>query len=237
MRAYEELLTGRAGEIKAHLSLIEELTAAAIARQGVANLRRVEMEHVEVLKSGFLVHLYNVVEAVMAKILDEVAADVIRYPPAKWSSSVRTEWVRARAGVEWRIESHQRLSRTVKIVDEAIAGAVNVKFRFGRYGGNWSDSEIARFSERLGCSLQADPGVVQRACRERFQDDLAPMKYIRHKRNSLAHGNETFREGARQLSSQDLQKLRRTVVEYMESVSSSFTSYLDGKSFLQENAA
>ena len=34
------------------------------------------MEHVDVLKSGFLVHLYNVVEAVMAKILEEVAGGV-----------------------------------------------------------------------------------------------------------------------------------------------------------------
>ena len=79
--------------------------------------------------------------------------------------------------------------------------------------------------------------MVRRACLESFQDDLAPIKYIRHKRNSLAHGNETFREGARQLGSQDLQRLRRTVVEYMESVASSFTSYLEAKSFLQENAA
>ncbi|MCY4373705.1 MAG: MAE_28990/MAE_18760 family HEPN-like nuclease [Spirochaetaceae bacterium] len=236
MRAHEELLSSRAEEIESHLSLIRELTAAAIARQGIANLQRVEMEHVDVLKSGFLVHLYNVVEAVMTKILEEVAADVIRYPPAKWSSSVRTEWVRTRAGVERGIESHQRLSRTVEIVDEAIAGAVNVAFRV-RYERNWSDSEITTVSERLGCSLQVTPDVVRRACDERFQDDLAPMKYIRHKRNSLAHGNETFREGARQLGSRDLQRLRRAVVEYMESVSASFTGYLEGKSFLQENAA
>ena len=236
MRSYEDLLSGRAAEIASHLSLIEELTAAAIARQGVANLQRVEMEHVDVLKSGFLVHLYNVVEAVMTKILEEVAADVIRYPPAKWLSSVRTEWVRTRAGVERGIESHQRLSRTVKIVDEAITGAVNVEFRV-RYEGNWSDSEITKVSERLGCPLQVSPDVVRRACNERFQDDFAPMKFIRHKRNSLGHGNETFREGARQLSSADLQRLRGTVVEYMEAVSASFTSYLDAKSFLRENAA
>ena len=236
MRAHQELLSGRAEEVESHLTLIEELTEAAIARQGVANLQPVEMEHVDVLKSGFLVHLYNVVEAVMTKILEEVAADVTRYPPAKWTSSVRTEWVRTRAGVERGIESEQRLSRTVKVVDEAIEGAVDVSFRV-RYEGNWSDSEITTVSERLGCALQITPDVVRRACDERFQDDLAPMKYIRHKRNSLAHGNETFREGARQLSSRDLQRLRRAIVEYMESVSASFTSYLEAKSFLQENAA
>ena len=236
MRAHQELLSGRAEEVESHLTLIEELTEAAIARQGVANLQPVEMEHVDVLKSGFLVHLYNVVEAVMTKILEEVAADVRRYPPARWSRSVRTEWVRTRVGVERGIESDRRLKRTVKIVDEAIAGAVNVEFRV-RYEGNWSDSEITKVSERLGCALQVAPDVVQRACDERFQDDFAPMKYIRHKRNLLTHGNETFREGARQLSSRDLQRLRRAIVEYMESVSASFTSYLEAKSFLQENAA
>ena len=236
MRSYEELLFGRAGETKSHLSLIEELTDAAIERQGVANLGWVEIEHVEVLKSGFLVHLYNVVEAVMGKILDEVAADVTKYPPAKWSSSVRTEWIRARAGVERGLESGQRLSRTVEIVDETIKGVVTGGFRVA-YNGNWSDSEIAKVSDRLGCSLQTTPDVHRRACRVRFQDDFAPMKYVRHKRNLLAHGNQTFREGARELSPQDLRKLRETVVEYMESVALSFSSYLDGKSFLQENAA
>ena len=235
MRAHEELLSGRAGEIESHLSLIEELTAAAIARQGVAKLQRVEMEHIDVLKSGFLVHLYNVVEAVMTKILEEVVADVIRYPPARWSSSIRTEWVRTRAGVEWGIESHERLSRTVKIVDEAIEGAVSVAFSI-RYERNWSDREIATVSERLGCSLQVTPAVVRRACHERFQDNMAPMQYVRYKRNALAHGNETFREGARQLGPRDLQRLHGTVVEYMEAVASSFSSYLETKSFLRENA-
>ena len=236
MRSYEELLSERAGETKSHLSLIEELTDAAIARQGAANLGWVEIEHVDVLKSGFLVHLYNVVEAIMRKILEEVATNMTKYPPAKWSSRVRTEWIRARAGVERGLESGQRLSRTVEIVDEAMAGAVKGGFRIA-YDGNWSDSEITKLSDRLGCSLQTTPDVHQRACLVRFQDDFAPMKYVRHKRNLLAHGNQTFREGARELSPQDLQRLRETVVEYMKSVASSFSSYLDGKGFLQENAA
>ena len=236
MRLYEELLSDRTGEIKSHLSLIEELNNAAIARQGVANLQPVEIEHVDVLKSGFLVHLYNVVEAVMAKILEEVAADVVRYPPAEWSSPVRTEWVRYRAGVERELEANQRLERTVTILDEAITGAVAIVFRV-RSEGNWSDREITTVSERLGCTLNIAHHVAQQACHQRFQDDFAPMRYVRHKRNLLAHGAENFRDGARQLSPRDLEKLRRAVVDYMEAVSSSFTSYLDGKSFLQENAA
>lgn len=231
MRSYEELLSGRTREIKSHLSLIVELNEAAITRQGVANLQPVEIEHVDVLKSGFLVHLYNVVEAVMTKILEDVETDVVQYPPAEWSSPVRTEWVRSRAGVERGLEVNQRLERTVTILDEAITGAVKVVFRV-RSEGNWSDSEITTVSERLGCTLNIAHHVAHQACHQRFQDDFAPMKYVRHKRNSLAHGAETFRDGARQLSPQDLERLRRAIVDYMKAVSSSFTSYLDDKSFL-----
>ena len=150
MRSYEELLSDRAGEIESHLSLIEELTDAAITRKGVANLKRVEMEHVNVLKSGFLVHLYNVVEAVMAKILAEVEADVIRYPPAQWSSSVRTEWVRSRAGIEGELESDQRLLRTVQIVNEAIEGMVNVEIPRQVPSETGPTGRSRRVSDRLG---------------------------------------------------------------------------------------
>lgn len=65
MRVYDELLSERTKELRSHLELISELNDAAVARIGIANLVRVETEHFEILKSGFLVHLYNVVEAVM----------------------------------------------------------------------------------------------------------------------------------------------------------------------------
>ena len=236
MRAYEKLLNDRSEEVKSHLALISELTAAAIARQGIANLPRIEIDHVHVLKSGFLVHLYNVVEAVMAQILDEVSMAVVKYPPASWSSLVRTEWVRSRAGVGRGIESQQRLLRTVAILNETISGTVDGCFRI-THGGNWSDAEIEKVSSRLGCPLLIAEDVINRACRYHFQDNFAPMKFVRRKRNLLAHGNETFQLSARALSPIDLERLRESVVEYMKSVSRSFTDYLDAESFLQVNAA
>ena len=234
MKAYEELLAARTHELDSHLVLISELNAAAIARQGIANLKRVETEHVEILKSGFLVHLYNVVEAVMDVILIEVAKAAVRYPPGEWSEAVRTEWVRARAGVERDLESHKRLLRTMKVLRETLGETLDVNFRVSS-GGNWSDVEITTVSRRLGCPLQIAPTVVDPACTTPFQDDLAPMKFVRHKRNRLAHGNDTFGSGASLLSPSDLERLRGPVVDYMLSVTASFTQYLDSEAFLQEN--
>ena len=236
MRAYEDLLSERALEVRAHLDLISELNEAAVARLGIANLERVETEHVEILKSGFLIHLYNVVEAVMDVILIEVSKATVQYPPERWSPLVRREWARSRAGVERHLETDRRLDRTTKILDEAIADALAVDFRITR-PGNWSNDEIVRISGRLGCTLKIDSDVVVRACDIPFQDDLAPMKFVRHKRNLLAHGNETFSSGSMLLTPMDLERLYEPVVTYMTSVGSSYSEYLDKQIFLQEHIA
>lgn len=206
MNAYEELLGERTDELKLHLALISELNAAAIARQGLVNLERVEREHVEILKSGFLVHLYNVVEAVMDVVLIEVAKAAVRYSPGKWSEAILSEWVRARAGVERHLEPPERLTRTMNVLRETMGEAVGVDFRI-RSEGNWSDDEITKVCQRLGCALRIPHDVLNRACETPFQDNLAPMKFVRHKRNRLAHGNETFGSGASLLSPGDLERL------------------------------
>ena len=236
MRVYDDLLSERTRELRAHLELITELNDAAIARLGIANLVRVETEHVEILKSGFLIHLYNVVEAVMDVILIEVAKATVEYPPGQWSALVRKEWARSRAGVERDLASDKRLCRTAKILHEAITDALAVDFRIASHG-NWSNDEIVRISGRLGCTLGFAPDVVADACDIPFQDNLAPMKFVRHKRNRLAHGNETFSSGSNLLTPMDLDRLYKPVVSYMSSVANAYSDYLDNQLFLQEHIA
>ena len=219
-----------------HMALIAELNDASIARCGLGKLKEVEAEHVEILKSGFLVHLYNVVEAVMNLILLEVAQCAARYPPARWSHLVRTEWVRTRAGVEVQLESDKRLSRSKEMLDETINDETGVTFRIAAKG-NWSHKEIERVSNRLGCTLNVEQKCNELACDIPFQDDMAPMKYVRHKRNRLSHGDETFGSGANQLSPDDLRRLQRPVLDYMTAVVASYNRFLDDEAFLKLNAA
>ena len=236
MRPYEELLSARSGEIRSHLSLISELNEAAISRHGIGNIGRIETEHVEILKSGFLVHLYNVIEAVMDQILSEVANCTVGYPPGTWSEAVRTEWIRTRAGIERNVDVDKRLRRTKKILEETITETLAVNFRISSWGGNWSNNEIVRVSRRLGCVLCIPEKVANLACNVPFQDDLAPMKYVRHKRNRLSHGEETFGSGADQLSPDDLGRLQEPVLKYMSAVTDSYNQFLDNEGFLSKHA-
>ena len=237
MKRHEELLNDRRKELQSHLRLISELNDAAIARVRIANLERVEIEHVEILKSGFLVHLYNVVEAVMGVILVELKKTTVQYPLAKWSTLVRREWVRVGAGIEYGLASEQRLLQTSNIVDEAITGSAKGEFQFTSSAGTWSDEEIERISRRLGCTLQIDLEVRKRACGVHFENNQAPMKFVRHKRNQLAHGVENFATSAKSLSPSDLERLYESVVAYISDVAVSYTRYLDNRAFLQMNAA
>lgn len=236
MRTYNDLLNARKQEIQIHLALIAELNDAAIARHGLGNLSRVESEHVEILKSGFLIHLYNVVEAVMDQILKEVVSSTVQHPPASWSDSLRTEWIRARAGVQRDLESDQRLSRTKDLLDETIADKVGVDFRIA-FPGNWSNEEIVKLSQRLGCQLNISTKINTDACITPFQDNFPPMKYVRHKRNRLSHGNDTFGTGAIQLSPDDLWRLMGPVIDYMLEITTSYDNFLNSESFLQAKAA
>ena len=232
MKPYEELLQTRTHELEDHLKLITQLNEAAVTGKGIPGHPPIEKDQVEILKSGFLVHLYNFVEAMMDVILNEVANATAPHPPRLWTRLVRAEWVRARAGVERDLDSNQRLSRTLSVLDETIEDTTGVDYPVVTSSGNWSDREIKRVSDRLGCTLQIAPNVHSSACNNPFQDDLAPMKYVRHKRNRLAHGSEDFLSGADLLSPSDLDRLRVPVVDFMESVAGSYTQFLDSEAFL-----
>lgn len=63
------------------------------------------------------------------------------------------------------------------------------------------------------------------------------MKFVRHKRNRLAHGNENFATSAKSLAPSDLEKLYESVIAYISDVAESYTHYLDSKLFLRPTDA
>ena len=81
--------------------------------------------------------------------------------------------------------------------------------------------------------IEPVPDLMQDADSRRIvEDGLAPMKYLRHKRNRLAHGNESFLLGARHLPAARLAELRDPVIAYMQAVTASFDQYIEARGFL-----
>jgi len=232
MRDFEFILEERADEVQTHLDFIRSLEAAATGRSEGGGMLRVDAEPINILKSGFLVHLYNVVEAVMTKALEEVEIAAKVYPPRKWRDGLLKEWAKARLNLKRDITAGQAEERVFDLLQEAAGRRVVDRLRIERKGGNWSHEEVQRITSAISCPLDINAAVETAACVQIFEDDLVPLKYIRAKRNRLAHGEESFVDGARHLTSDRLEALRAPVIDYMREVVASFNSYLDGEGFL-----
>lgn len=236
MRDFIVVLNERKAEVGVHLAFIARLESAATGRGNGDGIGPSDSEPINILKSGLLVHLYNVVEAVMTKILEEIEIEAKTHSPSAWRDGLLREWARGRMNLTREMTVENAENCVNRLVREAISRDDLDSIRIKRKPGNWSDVEIARVAEKLECDLNIPQAEYDRACVNVFENDLSPMKYLRHKRNFLAHGNDSFVEAARHLSVESLTELSEATSEYMDSVAAAFGSYLDEANFLQPAA-
>lgn len=236
MSEFGEILRERIVEIETHLTFITGLEASAVGRGTGVRTAPVNSEPVNILKSGFLVHLYNVVEAVMEKVLEEVAVAAEVHAPREWCDGLIREWALGRVNLSRDLSVHDAETRFVGLVQEAIDRMATTQLKIRRRSGNWSHEEVMQLAASLACPLTVADPVRVAACESVFEDGMPPMKYLRHKRNRLAHGNESFLSGAQHLPATRLAELRDPVVDYMVEVVASFDQYIVAKGFLYPKA-
>ena len=236
MSEFGDILRERIVEIETHLRFISDLEASAVGRGTGVRTAPVESEPINILKSGFLVHLYNVVEAVMEKVLEEVAVAAKVHTPREWCDGLIQEWALGRVNLSRDLSVKDAETRFVGLVQEAIDRTAMTKLNIRRQSGNWSHVEMIKLANSLSCPLAVADPVRVAACEIVFEDGMAPMKYLRHKRNRLAHGNESFLSGAQHLPAARLAALRDPVVAYMLEIVASFDQYIEVKGFLYPRA-
>lgn len=231
MNEIRRILDERKTEIFIHLAFIAQLEALATGAGQVLAIR-VDTDALNILKSGMLLHIYNVVEAVMSKVLQEIGAAAESHLPRNWCDGLLKEWAVGRVNLTKDILISNAEDRIVELLREAVERSAVTQVKIRRRSGNWSDREIVKLADALQCTLTVSESVRRAACETVFQDERAPMGYIRHMRNQLAHGNLSFVEGARHLPSRSLRELCEAVIEYMSEVADSFDNYIDNRRYL-----
>ena len=224
-------LNDRETELKDHVDLIRKLELRAQESFKADDPLRVEVRHVLILKSGLMVHLYNVIEAVITRALEQLAQDVSKYHPRNYAQSWFREWVRSSTRVEDGGAPQQILARIEKASRSLIeeSGWDSLTIRSG--SGNWDDKRIGKIVENLGIRMQLGDELKKEACGH-YVDDLSRLCFIRKRRNDLAHGVLTFEEGAQDRSLQDLYDFVRIVASYLRVVVCSFESFSANGGFL-----
>ena len=226
----------REEEFKQHLFIARMLETRVDEMVNEGDVR-VEVRHINTIKSGLLIHLYNIVEAIMTRTLTTVGQTVVNDKPGRWTQDVLGEWVRAEIwGGEERI-GDKALQRLMDVSGMLASGGSPSAFVVKGTPGSWDDEAIKKVASRLGCKLTLSP-VVRRAAYERtYRNETTALKYLANRRNAIAHGACTFEDGADNRTLDDLEGLAGRVLPFLRAVSESYQAFLDNKRYLIQEEA
>ncbi|WP_394690119.1 MAE_28990/MAE_18760 family HEPN-like nuclease [Hoeflea sp.] len=229
-------LEERIDEFERHVSIARMLEARVDELAGEGDIR-VEVRHVNTIKSGLLIHLYNIVEAITTRTLTTVGRTVVADRPKRWTEAVLKEWVRAEVwGGEERI-GDGALNRLTRVSVALASGESPAAFAVKGEPGSWDDKAIKRVADRLGCDLTLPPEISRAAYERVYRDETTAMEYLARRRNAIAHGASTFEDGAHDLSLDDLERLAGRVLPYLRAVSGAYKAFLENKAYLIQEEA
>lgn len=232
MRDVLTYLDERREEFSSHLSIARMLNARVDAETSESDIH-IEVRHINTIKSGLLVHLYNIVEAVTTRTLKTVGRTVVTKRPALWTEAVLTEWVRAAIWSGEERIGDGALSRLAGVSRTLVSGLAPEEFIVKGEPGSWDDEAIKKVAKRLGCRLVLTPEISRAAFERKYLNETTAMKFLANRRNDIAHGSTTFEEGARNMTLDNLEELAGRVLPFLRAVTESYQTYLDDEAYLQ----
>jgi len=190
------------------------------------------VRHLLTIKSGLIIHLYNIVEAIMTRTIEEVGLAVREVPPTEWSNDTLKEWLRLYAAIGIEGNENSRLEVVHKAALKLLAKDSIRELKFKKPSGTWSDKVIHRFSQRMNVNFNLTSDIARKIAPSAKYRDKTPLEFLADRRNAIAHGRCTFEGGAVDLTLQDIRELADVTVEYMEHAVDSFQNFLDDKKYM-----
>lgn len=235
MTTLRSALIERKDDFLVHLALAQALDRRLFEGEPVAIGETVlSVRHLKTIKSGLIVHLYNIVEAVMTRTIEEIGTAVRLTPPAEWSNDTLKEWLRFYASVGINGNEETRLDVVHRAALKLLAKESIHELKFKKPSGTWSDKIIYTFSRRLNVSFRLTPDVARKIKPATKYGDLSPLEFLAERRNAIAHGRRSFEDGAVDLTLQDIQNLADITIEYMELAVAAFQCFLDNRKFIAD---
>lgn len=238
MREVLNYFEERESEFGRHLSVARLLEARVDDAVGDEDAQ-VEVRHINTLKSGLLIHLYNIVEAVTTRTLKVVGRTVVTEKPKLWTEAMLKEWVRAAIWDGEERLGEVAVARLASIGGVLASGDSPEAFMVKGEPGSWEDAAIKKVAKRLGCPLKLSRAIKKAAFEPVYLNEMTAMKYLASRRNAIAHGATTFEDGARDHTLDEIAELGGRIFPFLKAVAESYEAFLDAKGYLapQEAAA
>lgn len=226
-------LSERKEEFNSHLTLAQAMEDRLLDGDSVSiGETALTVRHLMTIKSGLIVHLYNIVEALMSRTIDEVGGAVKTSPPDAWSLNTLKEWLRFNASIGLDGTEDSRLEVVHKAALKLLMLEPIEHLQFKKPSGTWSDKVILKFSQRLNVTLHPPRELTIKIQRSAAYGDKTPLEFLADRRNAIAHGRQSFERGAIDLSLSDIKNLADVTIEYMEHVVTSFQAFVDERHYL-----
>lgn len=170
------------------------------------------------LRSAFVLLLYNMVESTAFLVFERIHERVATEHYGSLGNEMRKIWVDYFFSNHKPSDHHTHmegtLSQTIKLpLLEAFSKRVKL------FSGNLDGQKLNELLKRYGVRSITDPG------REK-------LVIVKNRRNSLAHGEDMFKEACRDLSNSDLIELRDSTFAALDNLINNVESFLTGKSYL-----
>lgn len=226
-------LSNRREEFDTHFALAVALDDRIFAGDEVSiGETKLSSRHLLTMKSGLLVHLYNIVEATMSRAIKLVGGAVGTVPPRHWSTNALREWLRENAVARAEGSEDTRLTTVHNMSMLLLGDAPLGPQRLKKPSGTWDDKLVATFARRLGVELNLSETMWRRVARRPEFREMSPLEFLADRRNALAHGRRSFEEGAKDLALAQIRELADVTLDYLELAAAAFQDYVDGNGHL-----
>ncbi len=226
-----EYFEERQSEFARHL-FVARLLEARVDDAEAGNAAQVEVRHINTLKSGLLIHLYNIVEAVTTRTLEVVGQTAVAEAPKLWTEAMLKEWVRAAIWDGEERLGEGAITRLASISGVLASGNSPEAFKVKGESGSWDDAAIKKVAKRLDCSLVLSSAIKRAVSEKAYLNEMTAMEYLASRRNAIAHGATTFEDGARDHTLDEIEKLANRIFPFLKAVAESYKAFLDTKRYL-----
>lgn len=189
--------------------------------------------HINTIKSGLVIHLYNIEEALMTEALQLLGNAIGAAEPRQWTTHSLREWLRE-CVVSRITEGSEdgRLDTVVASSAQLLATASLGPQRLKKPSGTWDDKAIATFMKRVSMDFSMPGEMWQLITAQPHYGDATPLQFLAHRRNAIAHGRRSFEEGANDLQLSDIRFLADIILDYLDYVAQAFHAHIDTSAHL-----
>lgn len=171
-----------------------------------------------ILKSTFVLLLYNMVESTMSKIFERIHEKLAVEHYQDLAPELQKVWVDFFFVKNSPSLFHRHLDKTIS-KNLSFPTLSDFTARIKLFSGNLDAQKLHGLLRQYGI------GILQTQGKER-------LLFVKNKRNKIAHGEERFKDSCRDLTGSDLSEIRDAVFSALDSIINQADIYLQEKKYV-----